>query len=344
MASRLEHPEALYLLILLIPLAIMFIVFWTGRKRAIRRMGEPSLVARLMPSQPTWKHQIKFFLVLSGLIFLVIALANPQMSETPRKIKREGVDLIIALDISKSMMAEDEKPSRLEKSQQFISRLIDKLAGDRVGMIVFAGNAYLQVPLTSDYRAAKSLLKTVSTELAPTQGTAIGEAIRLASESFPAGQTQYKTMLIISDGENHEGDALEAAKKAASEGMVIHTMGIGSTRGAPIPERKNGVEDYKRDNSGAIVFSKLNPEMLREVAEAGNGRYFTLSQGTTEVKAFMDELAAMEKKEFEDQEFTDYEDYFQLFLAAGLLLLLIEYFITESRSRIFSDWRIFRES
>lgn len=343
MASRFEHPEALYLLLLLIPLVVIFGVFWFGRKKAIARMGEASLVARLMPARPTWKHQIKFALACLSLIFLVLALSNPQLSETPKKIKREGVDLIIALDISKSMLAEDEKPSRLAKSKQFISQLIDKLAGDRVGMIIFAGNAYLQVPLTSDYRAAKSLLKTVSTDLAPTQGTAIAEAIRLAEKSFPEGQTQFKTLLIISDGENHEGDALEAAEEAAAKGLIVHTMGIGTLRGAPIPEIKNGSEDYKRDKEGGIVFSKLNPDMLKEVASAGKGNYFQLSQGTSEVKAFLDELAGMDKKEFEDQEFTDYDDYFQLFLGIAILFLLLEYFISESRSRIFSDWRIFRE-
>ncbi|MDX2247814.1 MAG: VWA domain-containing protein [Bacteroidia bacterium] len=343
MSTRFEHPEALYLLFLLIPLAVIFVFFWVGRKKAIARMGESSLVARLMPAKATWKHQIKFSLACLTLVFLVIALANPQFSETPRKIKREGVDLIIALDISRSMLAEDEKPSRLAKSKQFVSNLIDKLAGDRVGLIIFAGNAYLQVPLTSDYGAAKTLLKTVSTDLAPTQGTAIGEAIRLAAESFPEGQTQFKTMLIISDGENHEGDALEAAEEAASSGMIIHTMGIGSMSGAPIPEIRNGVEDYKRDKEGGIVFSKLNASMLKEVASAGQGKYFPLTQGSAEVKAVMDELAGMETKEFEDQEFTDYDDYFQIFLGIAILFLLLEYFISESRSRIFSDWSIFKE-
>lgn len=340
---KFEHPEALYLLFLLIPLLVIFLLFMVGRKRAIARMGESSLVARLMPAKPTFKHQIKFVLVSLSVIFFIIALANPQFSQTYEKVKRNGVDLMIALDISRSMLADDEKPDRLSKAKQFVSRLIDKLSGDRVGLVIFAGNAYLQVPITSDYVATKTFLKTVNTELAPTQGTAIGEAIRLADKSFAEGQTQFKTMLIISDGENHEGDAMEAAREAAEKGMVINTMGVGTKNGSPIPEVRNGQKvDYKRDQQGNIVFSKMNEDMLRQVAEAGNGKYFHLTQGNAEVNAIMDELAAMEKKEFEEHVFTDYEDQFQWFLAIGLLFLLIEYFISEARSRVFSDWSIFK--
>jgi Ca-activated chloride channel family protein len=341
---KFEHSEAFYLLFLLIPLAILFVWFMYNRKRAIAKFGENSLVARLMPEKPTFKHQIKFTLSVLAVIFLIIALANPQYSRTFEKVKRNGVDLMIALDISKSMLAEDTRPNRLAKSRQFISRLIDKLAGDRVGLIIFAGNAYLQVPITSDYLAMKTFLKTVNTELAPTQGTAIGEAIRMADKSFQSGQTQFKAMLVISDGENHEDDAIQAAKEAAEKGMIIHTMGVGSAKGAPIPEynRQNIQTDYKRDKEGNIVFSKMNEQMLQEVATAGNGKYFRLSQGTAEVSGFMKEIANMEQQEFEEHVFTDYEDQYQWFLAIALFFLLLEYFITESRSRVFSDWSIFK--
>ncbi|MCB0837603.1 MAG: VWA domain-containing protein [Bacteroidetes bacterium] len=341
---KFEHSEALYLLFLLIPLAILFLWFMLNRKRAISKLGESSLIVRLMPEKPTFKHQIKFALSVLAFIFMVIALANPQYSRTYEKVKRNGVDLMIALDISRSMLAEDTKPNRLAKSRQFISRLIDKLAGDRVGLIIFAGNAYLQVPITSDYLAMKTFLQTVNTELAPTQGTAIGEAIRMADKSFQSGQRQFKAMLVISDGENHEDDAIQAAKEATENGMIIHTMGVGSSKGAPIPEynNQNIQVDYKRDKEGSIVFSKMNEQMLQEVATAGNGKYFQLNQGTAEVNAVINELENMEQQEFEEHVFTDYEDQYQWFLAIALFFLLLEYFITESRSRIFSDWSIFK--
>ncbi|MEM7373890.1 MAG: VWA domain-containing protein [Bacteroidota bacterium] len=338
-----ESPDAFYLLTLLIPLGGLFVWFIFGRNQAIRRMGEESLIARLMPGMALYKHYWKFVLAAIAVILLVVALANPQIGHTYEKVQRQGVDLVIALDISRSMMAEDEKPSRLARAKQFISRLIDKLAGDRVGLVIFAGNAYLQVPMTSDYTATKTFLKTISPELAATQGTAIGEAIRLADESFDRTQKQFKAMLIISDGENHEGDAIEAAKAAANKGMIIHTMGIGSPKGAPIPQYKGKkMIGYKQDKQGGIVLSRLNEDMLRKVALTGNGQYMRLSQGNSELNAFLDEIAAMEKQEFEEHAFTDFEDQYQWFLAIALLLICLEYFLSERKSAWMSDWKIFK--
>lgn len=337
-----EHSEALYLLLLLIPLLGAYLWFVRGRRKALRRFSREEVWPQIMPLRPNNKHLIKFVLICLGWVFLVVSLANPQIGRSVEKVKREGVDLMIALDISQSMLAEDEKPSRLDRSKQFLSRLIDRLDGDRIGLIIFAGNAYLQLPLTSDYSAAKSFLKTISTELAPTQGTAIGEAIRMANESFENADPQYRTILIISDGENHEGDAPEAAKEISETGAIIHTLGIGTTDGAPIPLYQNGVQvDYKRDKSGSIVFSRLNESMLQEVAVLGGGKYMRLAQGSTEVVALMNELAAMEQKEFEEQVFTDFEDQYQGFLLIALILLGIEYFLTERRSRFFASSPLF---
>ena len=274
---------------------------------------------------------------------LVLALANPQIGHTYEKVQRQGVDLIIALDISKSMLAEDEKPNRLKRAKQFISRLIDKLAGDRVGLVIFAGNAYLQVPMTSDYTATKTFLKTISPDLAGTQGTAIGEAIRLADESFDRTQRQFKAMLIISDGENHEGDAIEAAQNAADKGMIIHTMGIGSPKGEPIPEYRSGKKvGFKQDKQGSIVLSRLNEDMLRKVALTGSGTYMRLTQGNSELNAFLDEIASMEKQEFEEHAFTDFEDQYQWFLTIAMLLIGLEYILSERKSAWLSDWKIFK--
>jgi len=340
---RLEHPEALYLFLLLIPLAVGFILFVWGRRKAMKRVAVPSVWDKLMPYRPSGKHYIKFTLILLAISFFIIALANPQRGLRAEKVKRKGVDLVIARDISRSMLAEDEKPNRLARSKQFISRLIDKLDGDRIGLIIFAGNAYLQVPLTSDYTAAKTFLRTITTELAPTQGTAIGDAIRMARDAFENADPKYKVVLVLSDGENHEGDALKAAEEVAKEGVIIHAMGVGTTKGSPIPVYERGRQvDYKRDKEGSIVFSKLNEEMLQKVSIQGNGRYFRLEQGNAEVNAIMSELAGMEQKEFEEEVFTDYEDQYQGFLLIGLILLAIEYFITERKSRIFTEWSLFK--
>lgn len=340
---KLAHPEALYLLGALLPLGGLFVLFMMGRRRALARFGENSLLAQLTPNRPTFKHQIKFILLALSWIFLVLALANPQIGRSYEKVKREGADLMIALDISKSMLAEDQKPSRLAKAQQFISSLLDRLSGDRVGLIIFAGNAYLQVPITSDYLATKTVLKTINTDLASTQGTAIGEAIRVANEALDHDEHPFKTMLIISDGEDHEGEAMQAAEAAIANGMIIHTMGVGSTKGAPIPEYRGGRKvGNKKDRNGSIVFSKLNEPMLQEVAAAGQGEYFRLENGNSEINAFLGALSKMEKQEFDEHTFADYEDQFQWFLAIGLLLLGLEYFISERRSHIFSDWKIFQ--
>ncbi|MEO0900369.1 MAG: VWA domain-containing protein [Bacteroidota bacterium] len=334
-----EHPEAFYLLLALIPLGLLFLLFMQGRKKALAAMGEESLVARLTPTQPKAKHQWKFAMIALAYSLLVLALANPQIGEAKEKVKRSGVDLMVALDISNSMLAEDEKPNRLQKARQFVSKLIDKLGGDRVGMVIFAGNAYLQVPVTTDYTATKTLLKTVSTDLAASQGTAIGDAIKLTHDAFERGKHEKRVMLIISDGENHEGNAQEMAKMASEAGMTIFTMGIGSSRGAPIPIYKNGRRtiNNKTDKGGSIVLSKLNPDMLREVAAIGGGKYLDLN-----VDTFLGELAQMEKEEYEEHVFTDFEDQFQWFLGIAVLLLMLEFFISESKSGWLTDWSIFK--
>lgn len=342
---KFARPEAFWLLWGLLPLILAFIWFMIGRKRALKLIGNRSLLMRLAPESPKNKHRIKFLFLALAFTCFVLALARPQWSLKSEPVTRSGVDLVVALDISNSMLADDVKPTRLDQAKQFISKLIDKLKGDRVGLIIFAGNAYLQVPLTSDYLATKSLLRTVSPRLAPTQGTAIGEAVSLANSAFVKGEKQYKVLLIISDGENHEGKAIEAAGLAADSGVVIHTMGVGSVRGAPIPVVQGGREvDYKRDREGNIVLSKMNEEMLEDVARAADGKFFNLDRPDQAVYNFMSELAAMEKKDFEEVVFTDYEDQFQWFLGLGILFLVLEFFLSEGKNRWFSQWKIFNEA
>ncbi|MEM6264376.1 MAG: VWA domain-containing protein [Bacteroidota bacterium] len=339
---KFARPEALYLLFLLIPVAVGYIWFIRGRRKALNAMGTRHLVTQLLEHPPKHKHPIKFVLVLLALACFVVALANPQLGTKYEKVKRSGVDLIVALDISRSMLAEDVRPNRLRRAKLFINRLIEQLSGDRIGLIVFAGNAYLQVPLTSDYAAAKTFLKTVNTELASTQGTAIGEAIRMADKAFESGEKKNQALLIISDGENHEEDAREAAKEVAEKGLQLYTLGIGSPDGSPIPITRGGRTELKRTNDGSIVLSKLNEDMLRQIALEAGGEYYPLAGGDEVVDQVMDALAGLEQKEFDEKVFSDYEDQFQWFLALGLFFFTLEFFLTERRSKWFTDWGIFK--
>jgi Ca-activated chloride channel family protein len=342
---KFARPEAFWLMLGLIPLLGIFLWYLWGRGRALKKLGNRSLLQRLAPDLPRQKHKVKFFLIAFAYACLIVALARPQWSMTTRPVTRSGVDLLVAMDVSNSMLATDVKPTRLDQAKQFVSSLIDKLKGDRVGLIIFAGNAYLQVPLTSDYIATKSLLRTVSPRLAPTQGTAIGQAINLANDAFVKGEKQYKALLVISDGENHEGEAIEAAQAAADSGVVILSMGVGSTKGVPIPVVQNGREiDYKRDREGNIVLSRLNPDMLEEIAQEANGKYFTLEGGSRSVNEVLNVLAEMEQKKYDEVIFTDFEDQFQWFLALGLFALLLEFFLSERKNRWLADRNIFGQS
>lgn len=330
---KFEHFTFLYGLLAILPLSLLFIYYVFWRNKAYKKLGDHHLVQHLIPEKTRYKYWFKFLLLLMGFMVLIIAIANPQMGTKYEKVKRSGVDVMIALDVSKSMLAEDLKPSRLERSKQFISRFIEQLQNDRIGLSVFAGKAYLQMPITIDYTAAKLFLQNINTDIVPTQGTAIAEAIELSTEAFNKDEKKHKVLVIISDGENHEGNVLEAVEKATEQGVKIYTIGVGSPKGAPIPQYKNGVQaDFKRDENGNIVLSKLNETALQQVAIQGDGKYFRLSSGTEEINAVVNEIAGMEKKNFEEKMFTDYEDQFQYFILIGFLLLVVEYFISDKQS------------
>lgn len=341
---KLAHPEYLYAYLLLIPLLILFIFYMVWRKRAIKRFSAYQKADELMPGRAEFRHYLKFILIFLAFSALVLAWANPQIGSKQEKVMRKGVDVIIALDVSKSMLAEDIRPNRIEQAKQFISQLINELKTDRIGLIIFAGNAYLQMPITTDHAAARLFLKSISTELVPTQGTAIGAAIRMGMESFEGEEKKFKSIIVISDGENHEGDAMEATEEAAKQGVVIHTVGVGSQKGGPIPVYKNNVQtDYLRDKSGNIVLSKLDENMLRQIAVKGDGEYLNLRGGKESINALMTAIGSMEKKDFEENVFTDYEDQFQYFLAFGLLLLIIEIWISERSSKWWKKLNLFKE-
>jgi len=340
---KFENIHYLYLMLLMLPLAAIFAFFIFWRNRSIKKLGEMNLIARLMPAKPKYKHQVKFVLMTLAFAAICIALANPQIGTKYEKVKRQGIDVIVALDVSNSMLAEDVKPNRLERAKLLVSRLIDKMQNDRIGLIVFAGNAYLQMPLTIDHAAGKLFLNTVNTNMVPTQGTAISDAIRLAIQAFGQDEKKYKALIIITDGEDNEGDALAAVDEATEQGIVIHTIGVGSPQGTPIPVYKNGIQiDFKRDLSNNIVLSKLNETILQQIAVKGNGNYQRLSSGTEELKQLFTAISSMEKKEIEERVFTDYEDQFQYFIAIALVLLTLEFFISERKSVWLGGWKLFQ--
>ncbi len=340
---RFAHPEYLYALIIIPVILLLFLLMQAWKKRVRRKIGEQVLMDKLSSGYSTSKPILKIVLALLGLTFLIIACANPQLGTRLEEVKREGVDIIIALDVSNSMKAEDIRPNRLERSKQAISRLIDKLQNDRIGMIVFAGKAYVQLPITTDYAAAKLFLSTIETDLVPTQGTCIGCAIDLAEESFVGNENKHKALVIITDGENHEEDAVESAKKANEKGIIIHTIGMGSIDGAPIPLYSNGRQiDFQKDNNGSTVITKLESLTLQQIAAEGKGVFVRATNSDDGLSTILGQINKMEKKSFGTKQFTGFEDRFQYFLAAGLFLLLLEFSISERRSKFIQRLNLFK--
>jgi Ca-activated chloride channel family protein len=339
---RFEHIEFLYALLLIPFFSVMFILYRIWKKRAIKRFGDLDVITQLMPLFSGKKLVFKFLLLMLAYVFLIIGLANPQIGSKLEKIQRKGADLMIALDVSNSMLSQDIRPDRLTRAVQGITKLVDRLEGDRIGIVVFAGKAYVQLPITTDYSAAKMFLSTISTQMVPSQGTAIGDAIDLSVESFKTDE-RSKAIIIITDGENHEGNALESAQAAAAKGIKIFTIGMGSPEGSPIPvydanDRQTG---YKSDRQGQTIISKLDETALQQIASAGNGIYVRASTGQDGLIKIIDEINSLEKKEIETKMFSEYEGRFQYFLAVSLLLLIIEFLVPERKSKWADKIRLF---
>jgi len=331
---RFEHTEYFYLLLFLVVLAGIFWLYNSWKKKAVKRFGDEKLVDTLMPLRSRSKPYIKFVFVLFAFVLMVFGIVNPQVGSKLEKVKREGIDLMLVLDVSNSMLAEDIKPNRLERSKMAISSLIDKLEGDRVGIIIFAGNAYKQLPLTTDYGAAKLFLDAVDTKIVPSQGTAIGEAISMAAESFDESE-HNKAIVVITDGENHEDDAVGAATEAYQNSIKVFTIGMGLPEGAPIPlyNQYGNQVGFKKDRKGQTVITKLDEDMLRQIAAAGNGSYARANNASSGLRKIFEDINEIEKKEIETKQFTDYEDRFQYFLAAAVLFLLMELLLSDKRSK-----------
>ncbi len=340
---RFAHNIYLYALAAIPLFLLLFALMLRWRHVVLKKMGEKRLVKKLMPDASVTKHWLRFTILILAFVVLVIGIADPQIGTKLEEVKREGVDIIIALDVSNSMRAEDIRPNRLERSKQAISRLIDKLQNDRIGIVIFAGTAFVQLPITNDFAAAKLFLSTIETDMLATQGTAIGAAIELASNSFDKKDKKFKSLIIITDGENHEDDALGEAKKAAEQGIIIHTIGMGSAAGGPIPIFKNnGSSGFLKDKEGNTVVTKLNEDMLKQVADAGRGKFVRASNSEDGLSVLLNEINKMEKKNYGTKVFTDYADRFQYFLLAALVLLLLEFVITEKKSKWWANLNLFK--
>lgn len=339
---RFEHNELLLLLLTIPVLLIIYLISLAYKKRALKSFGELPVISRLMKEVSASRPLIKFFLILLSLIFLIFTVAGPQYGSKLEDIKRKGVELVIALDVSNSMLAEDIKPNRLENAKRAITRMVDRLNNDKIGLIIFAGDAYTQIPITMDYSATKMFLSSISTDIVPKQGTSIGAAIDLGVNSFSPDNEKNRAIIIITDGENHEEGAIESSDAASEKGIIVHTIGMGLPQGAPIPMyNQYGQKDYRTDRQGEVVVSKLNEQLLQEIAAAGNGTYIRANNTQTGLNALFDEINKMEKEELNSTIYSEYEERFQWLAGISLLLLLLDFLILERKNRRLRNVNLF---
>lgn len=338
---RFEEPTYLYLLLLLLFLAAFYLYSNYRRRKAIRKFGDPVLMAQLMPDVSKYRPDVKFWLVFAAIGLFAVLLARPQFGSKLETVKRQGVEVMIALDISNSMLAQDVQPSRLEKAKRLVAQLVDKMENDKVGMIVFAGDAFTQLPITSDYISAKMFLESINPSLISKQGTAIGAAINLATRSFTPQEGVGRAVIVITDGENHEGGAVEAAKAAAEKGIQVSVLGVGMPDGAPIPVE--GTNDFRRDRDGNVVVTRLNEQMCQEIAQAGDGIYVRVDNSNAAQKVIAQEINKMAKADVETQVYTEFNEQFQAVAWIILLLLLAEMLILERKNPLFRNIHLFKK-
>ena len=340
---KFAYPQYLYALLAVPVMIVMFIILSYWRKRKLKRFGDSRLLAILIPDLSKGWPIVRLILLMFGFIFLIFGIADPQIGSKLEEVKREGIDLVICLDVSNSMNAQDIKPSRLESSKRSIARLIDQLDGDRIGIVVFAGRAYVQLPITTDYSAARMFLTTINTNIVPTQGTAIAEAINTALNSFNFEDTHSKAIVIITDGEDHEGDAIKATQEAAEKGVRIFTIGMGLSEGAPIPttDARGNITGYRKDKSGNTIITKLDEVILQQIASIGNGMYVRANTSRAGLELIYDEINKMNKTEFDAKMFSDYEHQFQILLMFALFFILIELIVLERKGKLQRKIKLF---
>ena len=340
---RFANIEMLWLLITIPAFVLAYILYTKRKQRQLTDFGDPELIQQLMPDASKSRTTWKFALSMAALVLLIVAAARPQYGQKEKTIKRQGIEVMVALDISNSMLAEDVAPNRLDRAKQMLSKMIDNMVDDKVGLVIFAGDAFTQLPITCDYVSAKMFLNTISPNLIPTQGTAIGAALQTAVASFGTSESEIgRAIVLITDGENHEDDAIEVAKKAKEMGIQVFVIGIGKPEGAPIP--KPGTNDYFKDRAGQVVVSRLNEEMCQQIASSGNGIYVRCDNTNTAMRALQQELDRIATSEIETTVFEDYNEQYQSFLLIALLLLLIEFFILSRKNHRISRMDLFGEN
>ncbi|WP_199269135.1 vWA domain-containing protein [Polaribacter sp. L3A8] len=341
---KIEEPIYFSLLLIIPAMIVVFLLVLWWKKRTQRKFSDLNLLQKLAPNSSTFKSVLKLVFLLLGITFLVISLVNPKMGTKLKTVKREGVDIVFALDVSKSMLAEDIAPNRLEKAKQIISKTIDKLGSDRVGIIIYAGNAYPLLPITTDHAAANMFLQNANPDMVSSQGTDINGALELAKTYYNNDEQTNRFLIIISDGEDHQEETKQVAQNLANEGVKIYTIGVGLEKGGPIPMRLNGsMIGYKKDNKGETVITKRMPEVLQGIADAADGKYIDGNITERPVEIIADVIANAEKSEFETKQFSDYKDQFQWFLAIGLLFLLIDIFLFDKKTKWLRKVDLFNE-
>ena len=337
---RFEDPIYLWMQLIIPILVLVRFIVWQKRKRNLRKFGEPSLLKEMMPDVSKYRLTIKFSLLLSAITILIFMIARPQVGSKISHEKREGIEVLIALDISNSMLAQDVIPSRLEKSKLLIEDLVDHFTNDKVGLVVFAGDAFVQLPITNDYVSAKMFLQNINPSLITTQGTDLARAISLSQSCFTQREHIGRAIIVITDGEDHEGGALEAAREAYKKGINVFILGVGTSKGAPIPDGNGG---YLKDNSGRTVLSAFNEQMCQQVAKAGNGVYIHVDNTSDAQERLNKELSKLQSGISDTVVYSEYNEQFQIFGIILLLLLIVETILLESRNPLFKQINLFRD-
>lgn len=342
---QLEEKIWFWLLGIIPVIWLLFLVLQFWKYKAQNKFADKKLLKRLSPNASLFKSVLKIIVLSLAFACLAIALVNPKIGTKLETVKREGVDIVFAIDVSKSMLAEDIAPNRLEKSKQLVTQIINNLASDRVGIIAYAGKAFPQLPITTDYASAKMFLQSMNTDMLSSQGTAINEAIELAKTYFDDEQQTNRVLIIISDGEDHSEQAASVAEEASDEGIRIFTIGVGDAKGGPIPEKRNGIVlNYKKDSQGETVITRLNEETLKNIADAANGAYINGKNTNDVVENIREILNGMDKTEFEAKQFADFKDQFQWFLGFGVFFLLLDVFLLERKTAWLKKLNLFNEN
>ena len=335
------HPQYLYLFFAL-PIVFAIYIFLNIKKRKdVSSLGTLELVKQMMPELSLKRSYLKFWIVFSALVLGVLLVAGPQFGTKVEKVEKRGIELVIAIDVSNSMLARDVSPDRLSRAKQLLSRIIDTRKDDQVALIVFAGDAYVQMPLTSDTQSAKLFLNSIDPSLVPVQGTVIGKAIELGVNSFSSDKEVDKAIILITDAEDHEGNAMEIAKRAGDAGIMVNVIGIGSVDGSPIPESQYS-NRYRTDNEGNIVVTKLNEQMAREIAQNGKGLFVQADNTNSAMNALEDELDKLQKKDMESLAYSEYDEKFPIIAWILLVVLIVEVCIFDKKNRLFRNVRIFK--